>query len=137
MQNNPIQERFKGNPLIFGMFYFPDYFRKPSPPFHLKILQEASNNLNLAVQAPRGSAKSVILGFLMPVHDITYKNCHFIVIIMNTYAKAAADSRTSNKSLKSMRSLNLTIRLSSRRMQKEILSLNIQTVFKYVSYVKV
>ena len=88
--DNPIQERFKGNQLIFGMFYFPVYFRRPSPPFHLKVLQEANNTLNLAAQAPRGSAKSVILGFLMPVHDITYKKCHFIVIIMNTYGKAAS-----------------------------------------------
>lgn len=92
MDNNLdfVISKFSSNSLVFGMFFFPHYFRDESPPFHLKIIQESIKANNLAIQAPRGSAKSVLLTFLMPTHDIVFKKCHFIIIVMNTYAKAAA-----------------------------------------------
>ncbi len=85
-----IIDKFKNNKILFGKYYFPHYFRKESPPFHLHILQESSNSLALAINAPRGSSKSTIEGFLDPVHGIVFKMERFIVIVQNTYAKAAA-----------------------------------------------
>ena len=77
------------NKLFFGKYYFPHYFRKSSPPFHLQIVRECSKNLFVAIQAPRGSAKSTVTTFLDTAHGIALKKERFIVIVQNTYAKAA------------------------------------------------
>ena len=75
-------------PLFFGKKYFPNHFRDESPLFHNKLLVEASCNNFLAVQAPRGSAKSTVLSFLKPMHTICFKQKRFIIIVQNTYKKA-------------------------------------------------
>lgn len=80
---------FKDNKFKFGKTYFPHYFRKESPPFHLNIIDEAANSLNLAMHAPRGGAKSTVETFLDSVHGICLKRERFIIIVQNTYAKAA------------------------------------------------
>lgn len=81
---------YRDNKIIFGKEYFSHYFRKKSPAFHLQILKESSKNLNIAIQAPRGSAKSTVETFLDTIHGITYKKERFIIIVQNTYAKASA-----------------------------------------------
>lgn len=48
----------------------------------------------LAVAAPRGSAKSTVICFLNPIHAITFKRKRHIVIVQNTYAKAAGSLET-------------------------------------------
>lgn len=80
---------YKSNKLLFGKMYFPHYFRKESPPFHLNIINETSQNLDTAMHAPRGGAKSTVETFLDSVHGIALKRERFIVIVQNTYAKAA------------------------------------------------
>lgn len=80
---------YKTDKLSFGNFYFPHYFRKNSPPFHTEIIDECCKNLFVAVQAPRGSAKSTVTTFLDSVHGITLKEQRFIIIVQNTYAKSA------------------------------------------------
>ena len=89
-ETNKILKSMENNSLLWGMAYFPHYFRKKSPPFHLRILYESMNNLWLAVQSPRGSAKSVIINFLKSMHSIVFSKKNFIIIIQNTYAKSAA-----------------------------------------------
>ncbi len=76
------------NKLLFGKWFFPHYFRKDSPPFHIQIIKECSG-LYTAIQAPRGSAKSTVTTFLDTVHGIALKKERFVVIVQNTYAKAA------------------------------------------------
>lgn len=80
---------YQNNKLLFGKFYFPHYFRKESPPFHIQIVKTCSENLFVAIKAPRGSAKSTVTTFLDTIHGITLKKERFIVIVQNTYAKAA------------------------------------------------
>lgn len=82
-------ELFSSNKLLMGKFYFPHYFRKESPPFHIQIIKECSSSLYTAIQAPRGSAKSTVTTFLDTIHGICLKKERFIVIVQNTYAKAA------------------------------------------------
>ena len=79
---------FENNEIQFGRYYFPNHFRDESPSFHLKLLEEQKRNRFFAVQAPRGSAKSTILGFLVPAHRIVFKKKRFIIIVQNTYKKA-------------------------------------------------
>ena len=77
------------DPLLFGLYYCGHYFTlQPPPLFHVKILKESLEHKFLAIQSPRGSAKSTILVFLRAVHGICYKKFHFIVIVQNTQAKA-------------------------------------------------
>lgn len=80
---------YRNNKLLFGKMYFPHYFRKDSPAFHLNIINETSNNLDTAMHAPRGGAKSTVETFLDSVHGICLKRERFIVIVQNTYAKSA------------------------------------------------
>lgn len=87
--SSQITELYSNNKLLFGKFYFSHYFRKESPPFHIQIIKECSSNLNIAIQAPRGSAKSTVTTFLDAVHGICLRKERFIVIVQNTYAKAA------------------------------------------------
>ena len=92
MQKSSMSPQIKiytDNKLLFGKFYFPHYFRKASPPFHLQIVKTCSDNLFVAIKAPRGSAKSTVTTFLDTMHGISLKKERFIVIVQNTYAKAA------------------------------------------------
>lgn len=84
-----ITQLYQDNKLEFGHIYFPHYFRKESPPFHTEIVDDCCDNLYVAIQAPRGSAKSTVTTFLDTIHGITLQRERFIVIVQNTYAKAA------------------------------------------------
>ncbi len=84
-----VNKLYSDNKLLFGKFFFPHYFRKDSPPFHIQIIKICGENFYVAIHAPRGSAKSTAETFLDSVHGITLKRERFIVIVQNTYAKAA------------------------------------------------
>lgn len=86
---NQVIDLYLNNKLLFGKFYFPHYFRRGSPPFHIQIIKECSSGLFTAIQAPRSSAKSTVTTFLDTVHGISLKKERFVVIVQNTYAKAA------------------------------------------------
>jgi hypothetical protein len=88
--NAEVRALFKEDPIIWGKHYFPHYFRKKSPDFHIQILRKTLEHKWIAIQAPRGSAKSTIETFLMPVHGVCFGLERFIVILQNTYAKACA-----------------------------------------------
>ncbi len=84
-----VNNLFTENKLLFGKFYFQHYFRRESPPFHIQIIRTCQESSYVAIHAPRGSAKSTAETFLDSVHGITMKQERFIVIVQNTYAKAA------------------------------------------------
>lgn len=77
------------NPLLWGHVYFKNHFSKNPPKFHGQLASNAVKEQYLAVAAPRGSAKSTILAFLVPFHSIVFKQRRFILIIANTFKKAA------------------------------------------------
>ena len=87
-EQNKVLDYFRDNPLVFGKYYFPHFFRDESPAFHFKILEESYKHRFFACQAPRGSAKSTVLVFLKRIHHICFERKHFIVIVQNTYKKA-------------------------------------------------
>lgn len=80
---------FEQNPILFGKRYFGHHFRDRSPYFHWLLIDQSYKNKYFAVQAPRGSAKSTVLAFLKVTHRICFKQKRFIVIVQNTYKKAA------------------------------------------------
>lgn len=84
-----LQAKLSSNTLLWGMFYTPKHFTIDSPWFHKEILFSCQKYRWLAVASPRESSKSTLLTFLYPAHLMANKRKHFIVITMNTYAKAA------------------------------------------------
>ena len=86
--NSAVSELFRDNPIIWGKYFFPHYFRKRSPDFHIKILETTIANKLVAIAAPRSSAKSTIETFLMSIHGICFGYEKFIIILQNTAAKA-------------------------------------------------
>ena len=95
-----ILKAFNDNPLLWGMYFCPHHFRGPSPAFHLRILKECLTNRFLAVAAPRESAKSTILAFLIPLHAICFRKKRFILIVSNTYKKASGSLDSIKKEFK-------------------------------------
>lgn len=100
-----IIECFSVNPLIWGKVYFPNHFRIKSPRFHTKIIQEALANRFFGVAAPRESSKSTLLSFLYPLHQICFKRKRFVVIVSNTYSKAASTLDNLKKEFKDNKAL--------------------------------
>jgi len=86
---NETIELFRNNPLLWGKFYCDEHFRDKSPSFHLKILFEALKHKYFAVASPRESAKSTILAFLLPLHCICFQRKKYILLVSNTFKKAA------------------------------------------------
>ena len=91
---------FYNNPLLWGKRYFKHHFRKKSPAFHYKILKLALSCMRLAIAAPRGSAKSTIILFLYLIHAICFRKRHYILILSNTFGKAADSLETVKIELK-------------------------------------
>ena len=84
-----VIDGFSQDPLTWAKIYFSHHFRIKSPPFHYKIIQEVLTNRFLGVAAPRESSKSTLLSFIYPMHQLCFKKRRFIVIVSNTYSKAA------------------------------------------------
>ena len=79
----------EGGIIEWGQLFFPIHFGKKSPPFHRELITAAVKYQYLAIAAPRKSAKSTYLSFLYPFHRIVFKKEPFIVLISNTFKKAA------------------------------------------------
>lgn len=89
----------KQNPLVWFHFYFAHHVRLETPPFHVELIRQTLANRFLAVAAPRESAKSTILVFVKPFHDIVFKKKRFILILSNTFKKAAMSLDSIKKEL--------------------------------------
>jgi hypothetical protein len=87
---NLLLTELKENLLGWGRFYCRKHFTLISPMFHEEILYFCLNSRWLAVASPRESSKSTLLVFLYPAFCIAEKKKHFIVVTMNTYAKATS-----------------------------------------------
>ena len=87
--NEAIINLFTSDIMTWGQTYFKRHFSKPSPRFHYELITRAARNKYLAVASPRESAKSTYLSFLFPFHHIVFKKEPFIVLISNTFKKAA------------------------------------------------
>ena len=101
-----VYKQWEANPLVWGWQYFPTHFRSESPEFHFRIVEEALKNQFFAVAAPRGSAKTTLIMFLIPIYYICFKKKHCIVLVGNTYKKAASALETIKKEFRENTDLN-------------------------------
>jgi len=90
---------FKAQPLVWGKAMFPHHFRDESPQFHKEILVAALTSKRLAIAAPRESAKSTLLVFLYPIHGLYFNKFRFVVLVSNTFKKAAMHLESIKKEL--------------------------------------
>jgi len=88
-QNELLYQSLLQSPMLWGKLFFPHHFRLRTPPFHIELIREAMANMRLAAAAPRESAKSTMLVFLYPFHGMIFKRFHCILLISNTFSKAA------------------------------------------------
>lgn len=95
-----LLNQFQLNPMLWGKFYCPHHFTLPFADFHLQIMVEALRNKMFAVAAPRGSSKSTLLTFLRPLHAVCFDLEDFMVIVSNTYQKAAMSLENIKKELR-------------------------------------
>lgn len=106
-----VQEIYRllgDNPLVWFHFFFEHHIRLESPPFHIELIRGCIQNRFLAVAAPRESAKSTVLVFVKPFHDIVFKKKRFILIISNTFKKAAMSLDSIKKELQENQRLKET-----------------------------
>lgn len=89
-----LYNKFFNDAFLFGLIYCERHFTKQPGKFHIEINDHAAKERFLAVQAPRESAKSTILTFLHIFHGICFKKYRFIVIVQNTFTKAAGSLDT-------------------------------------------
>lgn len=89
----------EADPLLLGHTVFTTHFPLKTPYFHTKLMDEANKQRYLAVAAPRESAKSTLLVFVYPFHQVLFKKRRFILIISNTFTKAAMHLSNMKKEL--------------------------------------
>jgi hypothetical protein len=95
-----LTKEIEKNPIFWGKVFFQNHFRLKSPGFHYKIVREAMKNQFFAVAAPRGSSKTTLIMFLIPMYYLCFKKKHCIVMVGNTYKKAASALETIKKEFK-------------------------------------
>jgi hypothetical protein len=82
----------------FALVVFPERFRLAFSPMHWDLFERRSKSLGefdpkrpsqrFAVAAPRGHAKSSLLSFLFPLHDLLYSQERYIVLVSATLPQA-------------------------------------------------
>ncbi len=95
-----LYKEMKDNPYVWCRIFFKHHFRMKSPKFHKEMMTVASRERFLVIAAPRGSAKSTIIIFGYLFHGIIFKKYRFIVIISNTFKKAAMHLDTMKKEIR-------------------------------------
>lgn len=68
--------------------YFPHYFTLPPAPFHEEMVALLDARKPVAVAAPRGHAKSTIVTFAYPLHQILFNQRRHILVISDTLQQA-------------------------------------------------
>tara|TARA_R100000995_G_scaffold70468_1_gene39045 strand:+ start:1633 stop:3123 length:1491 start_codon:yes stop_codon:yes gene_type:complete len=87
LKNKKILDKLKENMILFGKVSMPNMFSVPSPQFHYQIAETLKNKENKQVNiiAPRGHAKSSIVGGVFPLYHIMFdKGPKLIVLVSRT-----------------------------------------------------
>lgn len=82
-----IKEKLKKNMIMFGKVIMPNMFSAPSPEFHYTIANTLidDSNKQINIIAPRGHAKSSIVGGVYPLyHIMNHSGAKLIVLVSRT-----------------------------------------------------
>lgn len=80
-----IKKKLKDNILLFGKIIFPKIFHLKTPEFHKEIAVAIQNKKQTYVNiiAPRGSAKSMLVGILKTLHHIMFDEGTKVVVLVS------------------------------------------------------
>lgn len=83
----------KENLSLYGRYFFPRAFTMATPPFHQEVCKALANTKQrlTGIAAPRGSAKSTLVSFLLVMHTVIFKKSTedvFIVIVSEGSAQS-------------------------------------------------
>lgn len=80
-----LQSKLKENMILFGSIINANMFSVPSPDFHYKIADVLMNNDNKQVNiiAPRGHAKSSIVGGVYPLYHILHEQGAKLIVLVS------------------------------------------------------
>lgn len=83
MDRQQILKKLKGDMLLFGRVCMPTMFTLPSPSFHREIANILIDHKikNVNIQAPRGSAKSSVIGGIFPLHHIMFDEGPKVIVL--------------------------------------------------------
>lgn len=111
---------------LFARSLFPETFRLPFAPFHHELFREhlRMGRTSLArrtgrrtcLAAPRGSAKSTVVSFLLVLHDLVYQRETYIILVSATQRQAQQRLRALRRELTENTPL---VRLFAPRFGKE------------------
>ncbi len=76
------------HPLAFAKRYVPRLMKKPSPPFHLEMVNTVLNNDRVLFLAPRDHAKSTLFSFIYPLYRIVKNRNIRISLVSDTQTQA-------------------------------------------------
>ncbi len=85
--NLEILSKLKQNMILFGKVVMPNMFSAPSPDFHYTIAEDlmVKDKKQINIIAPRGHAKSSIVGGVFPLYHIVFdKGPKLIVLVSRT-----------------------------------------------------
>ena len=84
-QQTKILQKLKHDMMMFGKVCMPNMFSADSPDFHYKIaerlLDPSSKQINIV--APRGHAKSSIVGGIFPLHHLMFAEGQKLVVLVS------------------------------------------------------
>lgn len=80
-----LKERFRHDPLLMGYTLFPSIFKLKSPQFHEQITGAYLNKTQNkhVIIAPRGHAKSTIVGGLIPLHHLMFDEGKKLILLIS------------------------------------------------------
>ena len=105
-QHNNIKEKLKTNLVLFGKVTMPNMFSVPSPDFHYEIAKSLlnSNHSQINIVAPRGHAKSSIVGGVFPLYHLMFHEGQKLIVLV---------SRTQDHAIKLLGTIKDTLDFSS------------------------
>ena len=92
-------ELYKTDPILWGKMFLQKHFPLKSAAFQVEMLDLSVTERYLAVASPRESSKSTLLALVYPLHSITFRTKRFILLISNTFKKAAMSLESIKKEI--------------------------------------
>ena len=84
-QQTEILQKLKHDMMLFGKVCMPNMFSANSPDFHYKIAEQLMNpsKKQINIVAPRGHAKSSIVGGIFPLHHLMFGEGQKLIVLVS------------------------------------------------------
>lgn len=82
-EQKEVLQKLKGDMMLFGKVCIPNMFSAKSPDFHYDLSKHVANldNKQINIIAPRGHAKSSIVGGILPMHHLMFGEGKKLIVL--------------------------------------------------------